>query len=181
MRQKPLLEERGVKKTLFAYKDHRFGCLSRASAVLLYNYQHIEGFLSINPHVSNKLACLVRELLNLPHLKVIFVSFSILGIQLIEPFYARTIQTGVTHSVLGNFYRELYNSLLTVNVDVNIISLAKPIFAGVSEKLFEEVKSSYGKEVVEVVREVAEDHMEDVVLLIKHMLPEMATTLARQR
>ena len=36
------LEERGVKKTLFAYKEHRFGCLSRASAVLLYNYQHIE-------------------------------------------------------------------------------------------------------------------------------------------
>ena len=68
-----------------------------------------------------------------------------------------------------------------MNVDVNIISLAKPIFAWVSKKLFEEVKSSYGKEVVEVVREVAEDHMEDVVLLIKHMLPEMATTLARQR
>ena len=83
--------------------------------------------------------------------------------------------------MLGNFYRELYNSLLTVKVDVNIISLAKPIFAGVSKKLFEEVKSSYGKEVVEVVREVAEDHMEDVVLLIKHILPEMVTTLARQR
>ena len=75
----------------------------------------------------------------------------------------------------------MYTRLLTVKVDVNIISLAKPIFAGVSEKLFEEVKSSYGKEVVEVMREVAEDHMEDVVLLIKHMLPEMATTLARQR
>ena len=28
------LEQRGVEQTLFAYKDHRFGCLSRAAAVL---------------------------------------------------------------------------------------------------------------------------------------------------
>ena len=85
------LEQRGVELTLFAYKDHRFGCLSRASAVLIFNYEHIEGFLSSNPQISNKLACLVHELLNLPHLKVIFTAFSILGVYPIEPFYAHTI------------------------------------------------------------------------------------------
>ena len=31
--------------TLFSYKDHCFGCLSRAAAVLL-NYEHLAGFLS---------------------------------------------------------------------------------------------------------------------------------------
>ena len=175
------MEERGEKKTLFAYKDQRFGCLSRACAVLLHNYPHIEGFLSINPQISNKLACLVRELLNLPHLKVIFVVFSILGVHLIEPFYSRTIRTGATHTELGKFYRELHSSLLTANVEVDIISLASPLFAGVSEELFEAVKSSYGQDVVESVREAAEEHSEDVALLVKHMLPELATTLARQR
>ena len=60
------LEERGIPITLFAYRDQRFGCFSWASAVLLFNYEHIAGFPSKNPHISNKLACLVRELLSLP-------------------------------------------------------------------------------------------------------------------
>ena len=99
------LEEWGIPLTLFSYKDHRFGCLSRASAVLLYNYEHIAGFLASNPHITNKLACLVRELLTLPHMKVIFAAFSLLRIYLIEPFYSRTIATGATHTELGIFWR----------------------------------------------------------------------------
>ena len=94
------LEQRDIDITLFSYKDHRFGCLSRASAVLLFNYEHLEGFLAINPHISIKLACLVRELLNLLHLKVIYVAFALLGVHLIEPFYARTIAKGATHTEL---------------------------------------------------------------------------------
>ena len=31
------LEKHDVASVLFAYKDHRFGCLSRAAGVLLYN------------------------------------------------------------------------------------------------------------------------------------------------
>ena len=111
------LEERRIPLTLFSYKDHRFGCLSRASAVLLYNYEHLAGFLSSNPQISNKLACLVRELLTLPHMKVIFTAFSLLGVYLIEPFYARTIDTGATHTTLGNFYRELHTSLQEKKVE----------------------------------------------------------------
>ena len=48
-------------------------------------YLHIEGFLATNHHISNKLACLIRKLLNLPHLKVIYVAFAILGVHIIEP------------------------------------------------------------------------------------------------
>ena len=175
------LEQRGVPLTLFSYKDQRFGCLSRASAVLLYNYEHITGFLSSNPHISNKLACLVRELLTLPHMKVIFAAFSILGIYLIEPFYSRTIATGATHTELGLFYRELYVSLLETKVEASILDMKNPIFPGVSQELFVSVKKSYGEQVVEVMREVGEEQVEDVLLLINHMLPELATTLARQR
>ena len=172
------LEQRSVLLTLFAYKDQRFGCLSRASAVLLFNYEHITGFLSINPHISNKLACLVRELLTLPHMKVIYVAFSLLGVYLIEPFYARTIATGATHTELGIFYRELHTSLQETKVEASILAMEKSIFPGVSQKLFESVKKSYGEKVLEVVRE---EQVEDVVMLINHMLPELATTLARQR
>ena len=175
------LEERGVELTLFCYKDSRFGCLSRAAAVLLFNYEHIAGFLASNPHISNKLACLVRELLSLPHMKVIFAAFALMGLYLIEPFYSRTIAVGATHTELGEFYRHLHTSLLNTKVDATIFSLASPIFPGVSQELFESVKESYGQNVVEVVKEVAEEQAEDVVLLINHMLPDLATTLARQR
>ena len=175
------LEERGIPLTLFSYKDHRFGCLSRASAVLLYNYEHLAGFLSSNPQISNKLACLVRELLSLSHMKVIFTAFSLLGVFLIEPFYARTIDTGATHTTLGNFYRELLTSLRETKVEASIFAMEDPIFPGISKELFESVKKSYGMKVLEVVREVGEEQEEDVIMLINHMLPELATTLARQR
>ena len=36
------LEKHDVASVLFAYKDHRFGCLSRAAGVLLYNYESLE-------------------------------------------------------------------------------------------------------------------------------------------
>ena len=71
-----LLQEQ-VTISLFSYKDNRFGCLSRAAGVLLHNLPHLDLFLSLNPHINNKLACLVRELLDLPYLKVEVFGFAI--------------------------------------------------------------------------------------------------------
>ena len=34
---------------------------------------------------------------------------------------------------------------------------------------------------LDAVKVVGDEHADDIVLLINHMLPEMATTLARQR
>ena len=90
---------------LFSYKDNRFECLSRAAAVLLYNYDHLTDFLKQNPHINNCLACLVREVLDLPYLKVLLVVFACLGVHLVELFYARTIEKGATHSALIKFYK----------------------------------------------------------------------------
>ena len=149
--------------------------------MLLYNYDHIDGFLAANPHISNKLACLVRELLNLPHLKVIYAAFALMGVQLVEPFYARTITKGTTHSQLKVFYKELHSSLLETKVDASFLTLSEPLFPGVSVDLFTGVKLSYGEKVLQATIDVAQEHAEDVVLLINHMLPEMATILARQR
>ena len=175
------LQERGLDITLFSYKDHRFGCLSRASAVLLMNYDHIEGFLSTNPQISNKLACLIRELQNLPHLKVIFTAFAILGVQLIEPFYAITITKGTTHSMLSQFYKNLYTTLSTEKVTEDFMIMTEPFFPGISADLFSGVKKSYGLTVLKSVVEVGEEFKEDVMYLINLMLPELGRCLAKQR
>ena len=43
------------------------------------------------------------------------------------------------------------------------------------------VKDSYGTSVLQTVADVAQEHEEDVLLLIDHMLPELGRTLAEQR
>ena len=149
--------------------------------MLLYNYEHLAGFLAAHPHINNKLACLVRELMDLPHLKVIFSAFAILGVQLVEPFYARTISTDATHSSLKVFYQGLYTSMVKTSIGTTFLQLNEPFFPGVSEDLFKGVKESYGKEVLETVVDIAMEHEEDVVLLVNTMLPELANTLAKQR
>ena len=50
------LEQRNVSSVL---KDNRFGSLSIAAAVLVYNFDHLVEFLNQNPHINNRLACLV--------------------------------------------------------------------------------------------------------------------------
>ena len=85
------LKKNDVENVLLSYKDHRFGCLSRAAAVLLYNYDWLSLYLNENPDTANRLACLIRNVFELPYLKVVFVAFAGLGIHLIEPFYCRTI------------------------------------------------------------------------------------------
>ena len=155
--------------------------LGRASAVLLHNQDHLEAFLSDHPHISNKLACLVRELMNLPHLKVIYACFALLGVQLVEPFYSRTIHPEATHSTLKAFYHGLYESLNKQKVTTDFIQLDKPHFPGVSDELFTAVRNSYGNTVLQAVKQVSMEQEEDVLMLINLMLPEMAKTLGRQR
>ena len=123
----------------------------------------------------------MRELLNLPYLRVIFCAYASLGIHLIEPFYARTIQQGATHSSLQKFFKDLYSNLSTIPVSVNFFSFTHPVFPGVSDNLFKGVKESYGLTVIESVVQVAQEQEDDVLLLVNHLLPELGATLAKQR
>lgn len=173
------LQQKGISSPLFAYKDSRFGCLSRAAAVLLHIYPYLLEYLDQNPGVNNRLACLAREVLALPYLKPVMAALAFLGVYLVEPFYARTIEKGATHSQLKQFYRDLYSSMEPVQEDT--IYLTKPQFKGVSEDLFRGVKQSYGLKVLESVTEVAEEHKEEVVKVMNLFLPELKTVLARQR
>jgi hypothetical protein len=174
------LEGRGVANVLFAYKDSRFGCLSRAAAVLVYIFKHLVDFLDQNPGLNNRLACLAREVLALPYLKPVMVVFACLGVYLVEPFYARTIEKGATHSQLKQFYKDLYTSMGAL-VKEDYFTLPKPQLNGVSEELFSGVKQNYGEVVLEAVIEVAGQHKEEVTKLTNLMMPEIRTVLARQR
>ena len=174
------LQSRDIQSPLFAYKDQRFGCLSRAAAVLLSLLGELACFLSDNPQIVNKLACLARDLLQLPYLRTIFLVFAALGIHVIEPFFAMTIKTTSTHSSLKIFYQELYDGMDT-KVDCTFFDFKEPRFSAVSLELFEGVKSSYGVAVVEAVSRFKLEVGEEAARLVNLVLPEFRKTLARQR
>ena len=54
------LETHSIDSVMFAYKNQRFGCLSRAAAVLLFLYEPLDNFLTDNPQIVNKLSCLAK-------------------------------------------------------------------------------------------------------------------------
>ena len=174
------LEERGAHAVLFSFKDSRFGCLSRAAAVLLYHWEHLKEFLALNPSINNRLACLVREVMELPYLQPVLAVIACLGVQLVEPFYANTISTTSTQSSLKKFFISLYKSMEDTLGD-DFFSFANPVFRGVERELFEAVKVSYKEEVLSVVTKVAIAHKEEVLRLGEGMLPHIRTVLARQR
>ena len=158
----------------------RFGCLSRAAAVLVYNYDHMSEFLSQNPHINNRLACLVIEVIAFPYLKVILVVFACLGVHLVEPFYARTIERDATHTKLRDFYKCLHTSLVKP-ITEDYTKFTKPEFPSVSKGLFTAVKKNYKAEVLDSVSGLVKGYMKEVVRLSNLMLPHLQTVLARQR
>ena len=95
------LAQKRVAVTLFSFKDQRFGC----------NHPYLDQFFSSNPHINNRLASLVRELLELPYLKVVFTVFAAVGVHVIEPFYWKTIDKESTHSSVKDYYAKLYSDL----------------------------------------------------------------------
>ena len=174
------LREKNVKSGLFAYKDGRFGCLSRAAAVLIYHWDHLKEFLEINPNINNRLACLVREVMGLPYLKPVFVVFACLGVHIVEPFYANTISREATHSKLKTFYTDIYRSM-SDKITESFYTFEKPEFSGVSSGLLEGVKESYGKDVLAAVTVDAQIHKGEVMKLATVIVPHLQTVLARQR
>ena len=137
-------------------------------------------FLSHNPHINNRLACLVRELLELPYLRVVFSVFAAVGVDVIEPFYCMTIDNQSTHSILKELYTLLHSDLGKV-ADDKFFALEGSVFESVSQEVFEGVAASYRESVIGAIREAAGENMADAVSLLNICLPELQTVLARQR
>ena len=174
------LKEQDIKQVLFSYKDQRFGCLSRAAAVMVLIFPYIESFLENNPGITNRLACIVRSFLTIEYFKPALVVFGVIGIQLVEPFYSATIAKGATHSELKIFYQSLHDQMET-EVTEDFFELNQPWFRCVSSPLFDGVLKSYGVNVVNALKEMGQAYKEDCVKLCNFIMPELRTILGRQR
>ncbi|QQP51201.1 Hypothetical protein FKW44_012475, partial [Caligus rogercresseyi] len=132
------------------------------------------------PSINTRLACLVREVMELPYLKVVLVAFACLVYTWWSPFYARTIEKDATHTQLREFYKGLHTGLGQPISD-NYTTFTTPEYPVVSDKLFSSVKKTYTEEVLNSVSDVAAEHLDEVKKLTDLMLPHLKTVLARQR
>ena len=96
---------------MFMYKDERFGCFPKASAVVLSSMEGLGDFLNVNIDIDNKLACLVRDILKQEYLPLVLAVVAAFGIQLIEPFHAITISNKTTHQSLKQYFKALHDKM----------------------------------------------------------------------
>ena len=140
----------------------------------------MDDFLDENPKITNRMACIVRSFLKVEYLKPTFTVFAALGIQLIEPFYSATIAKGATHSQLKIFYQTPHDQL-SRNVTEDFFTFKEPWFDCVPQNLFDAVKASYSKQVVEAIESVASEYLPECITLCNFILPELKVVLGRQR
>ena len=94
------MKEKNKPVHLFSLKDAHFGKLSKCSAIMCYHWNDFSSFLESYSDITNKLACLVRDALNLDYVKVVIVVMAAIGVHLVSPYHAMTISQNATHKRL---------------------------------------------------------------------------------
>ena len=166
---------------LFSLKDAHFGKLSKSSAIMCYHWDDFTCFLESFSEISNKLACLARDALNLQYVKVVIAVVAAIGVHLISPYHAKTISKKENHTSLKWYLKILHSELSTFSVDEEFFKFVEPAFESVTPKIFKQVLKEYKIDVLNSVKEVAELHLKDCITLANKMIPQMADLLARQR
>ncbi len=109
---------------------------------MCFHWNDINAFLESHDYVTNKLACLVGDAMQLEYIKVIIAVVASLGVHLIAPFHVMTISSHSVHSSLKEFFTELYDELQNHQIIPDFFSLDKPAFC-IPQKLFDGVKEDY--------------------------------------
>ena len=177
---KKYCNEVGAKYLMFLYKDERFGCFPKACGVCLYSREVLQDFLQSHPHIDNRLACLVRDIYGQEYVKLCMAVVASFGIHLLEPFHATTISPSSNHNTLKDFFQEVHDKMGEKITD-EFFTFSSPWYPGISQRLFDDVKEGYGKEVVEAIVEVTREYPLEAVKLANHFQPSLQITLARQR
>ena len=166
---------------LFSLKDARFGALSKSSSIMCYHWDDFCSFLESHIYITNKLACLVRDALNLDYVKVVIAVIATIGVHLISPYHATTIAKTATHSSLKVFLNSLYSDLANHHVNEDFFKFEAPEFNAVSQKLFDKFKKEYNIDVLNSVKKIASSHLDDCISLANKMIPQLGDVLAMQR
>ena len=166
---------------LFQLKDMRFGLLSQSCARVFYHWNDFCTFFESLDYVTNKLACLCRDAMNLPHIRLVAATLAAFGIHLVSPFFAQT-KGKSTHTELQAYFTEVHSSLLNDTIDESFFEFNGGYFRGISSYFVQSIKKNeYGVDVAFAVTETAHDSITDAVKLANKIRVKMAEVLSQQR
>ena len=131
-----------------------------------------------NPCITNRLACLVRDFLNIEYLDISFSVFSSIGIHLIEHFLTFTTSEGATYSKLKDF---IYLYTMKRLVTKEFFLFDNSWFEAVSADMLGGIKRGYNSKVVGTVKAEAMGNIDDCIMLVNFIMPELRTVHGRQR
>ena len=177
---KRFCNENHVQYEMFLYKDERFGCFPKASAVVLYSCDIIQDYLYSHPDIDNRLACIVRDIFDQEYVKLCLTVVAAFGLQIVEPFHSATIQKSSTHTSLKDFFGEMHRRMGD-KVTNDFFSLEAPWLHMISMEMHQEILKGYKPHVVEAITIAAEMHIDECVELANYIMPQLQTVLARQR
>ena len=123
--------DEGCLYTMFLYKDERFGCFPKACAVCIYSREILQEFLMSHPDIDNRLACLVRDIYGQEYVKLCMAVVGVFGIQLIEPFHAKTISKDSNHDTLKIFFQNLHDKM-GETITSEFLNLDSPWYPGIT-------------------------------------------------
>ena len=148
---------------------------------MCYHWEDFLSFLESHAYITNKLACLVRDAMTLDYIKVVIAVVAALGVHIVSPYHAMTIDKAATHSSLKEFFNNLYSDLVSHQVGEDFFKFEVPEFHAVSARLFDRVKVEYKIIVLNSVMDIAKSHIEDCITLTNKMIPQLGDMLASQR
>ena len=117
-------------------KKERFNRFAYACACAVYHVEDLWTFLDKYEHVTNNLACVLRAFQDVDCLATILLATEILGVHLIEPFFALACSVHVTYRELITAMQKLYENLTTTTGMGKLLDLSKPAFDFVNESQF---------------------------------------------
>ena len=152
---KTQLERDGRCMNLFQLKDMRFGLLSQSCARVCYHWHDFQTFFEKNDYVTNKLACLCRDAMDLPHILTVAATLAAFGIHLISPFFAVT-KGKSTHSELKQYFSDVHASLTQQTINEKFFDFDGEYFKGIGSYFVNNIKKfEYGSEVTLAITETA--------------------------
>ena len=134
-----------------------------------------------NDYITNKLACLCPDAMELPHIRIVAATLAAFGIHLISPFFATTKGKSM-HAELQSYFSEVHHSLLNDDIDDSFFEFNGGFFKGISSYLVDNIKKTeYGIDVIMAITETAIVYKDDAIKLANKICVKMADVLTQQR
>ena len=96
-------------------------------SVVLCHWDHFKRFLDTHDYITNKLACLVRDTMELEYIPTVLSVITAFGIQLIEPYFIIMKKSDATHSQLQSSFTDMHAGLKFDDIGESFLGFTRAV------------------------------------------------------